>query len=495
MKIFACRGPILALLFFVTALPGLLIFATLVPFGEVADEPAQALRAQGLISGQFVGHRAPELPGSPNIGAGFDADPAMLEASLMPRGGKIMVDALTLTKSYDVRWSRTKHFLSISPLAIYAPVFYIPASAGIAIARAAGMRPYRAALFARLFNVLAYLSVGTAALLLARHGEATLLAVLLVPMSLNLAASLNEDGLIIASSALAAALISRSWAPAEPGSIISANTARALAAVTMFCICIVKPPYLPLVFIGLLPMRDIFSAGSCAGARALLWRRASPILIITICVTAWFAWTMATISEPSYFAPRPAGPLLPGVHPATFSHTDPLWQIRVLAADPFRIISLPINSFIADPLFWEMVGVLGWLDVILPQWMYNLWYDVSFIIAGGAALAIVQLTLKKQLTVSGILNSLFICLLIFAAFIAIYLSQYLVWTDVGAAHVGGPQGRYLLPLVPFLALALPELKFPPFMKANWLIPLVPLAAGLICLAEYPALLLRSYYLH
>lgn len=33
------------------------------------------------------------------------------------------------------------------------------------------------------------------------------------------------------------------------------------------------------------------------------------------------------------------------------------------------------------------------------------------------------------------------------------ISQYLTWTNVGENRIDGPQGRYLLPLVPLFVLA------------------------------------------
>jgi hypothetical protein len=43
---------------------------------------------------------------------------------------------------------------------------------------------------------------------------------------------------------------------------------------------------------------------------------------------------------------------------------------------------------------------------------------------------------------------------------AVYLSQYLIWTHVGLDRIDGPQGRYLLPIIPMLVLALPRLPLP-----------------------------------
>ena len=66
-------------------------------------------------------------------------------------------------------------------------------------------------------------------------------------------------------------------------------------------------------------------------------------------------------------------------------------------------------------------------------------------------------------------------LLVGAAALSIFVLQYLSWSPIGGRTIEGVQGRYFLPLVPFLGLVLPRgrIRLP-----SW---------ALVALCAYPAL--------
>ncbi len=472
--------------FLAIALPSLIIFATLVPYGGVADEPAQSMRAQAILNGEFVGHRVTIVTPDHEIQrhAGVDADPALLFAAITPHGFDLTVPAAILSKAHQQPWTGHPIFMEISPLAVYAPVFYLPGAAGLAAAHRLGFSPYHAALLARLCNAASYLLTGALALALARRARAVMFGVLTVPISFNLAASLSQDGLIIATSVLAAACLSRAYeAPQRDLGY------RVGAALALLAVAIVKPPYLILALGLLLPLPAPFRGRA---ARRVLLARAAIIAAVALPVIAWFGWTMAHVSAPTYFAPRPIGPLLAGPHPALLDHTDPLLQIRVLLQAPWRIVTLPFHTFSLNPLWRELVGKLGWIDLILPGFMYHMWgYGAS--LAALAALASPRTAMQPpRLGVSG---STVLALAVVATFLAIYISQYLVWTMVGAPQIDGPQGRYLLPLLPFLGLALPKFRFAYGGQVAGLLSLGVIISAMAGLCILPYVLATAYYLN
>jgi uncharacterized membrane protein len=74
-------------------------------------------------------------------------------------------------------------------------------------------------------------------------------------------------------------------------------------------------------------------------------------------------------------------------------------------------------------------------------------------------------------------------------------SVYLTWIQVGAAHNDSMQGRYLLPLVPMLALMLPRWGIPGgrlLRLAGLALPALAALAGMIVI---PNLIVSVYYLH
>ena len=65
---------------------------------------------------------------------------------------------------------------------------------------------------ARLCMLAAFLVLGGVALYVAAYGEALLFCVLLMPMTLSLAGSLNQDGILIGLACLSAAAMTRDFA-------------------------------------------------------------------------------------------------------------------------------------------------------------------------------------------------------------------------------------------------------------------------------------------
>jgi uncharacterized membrane protein len=427
-------------------------------------------------------------------------DRAIVLAATKPMNGSIMETAAAMSNKHRIPWLHDNHFMSAPPLAIYAPIFYIPGAIGIDIARHLYLSPYHAGQFGRLADSFVYLLLGTIALMVARRAQAVLLAVLILPMSLNLAASLNQDGLIIATSVLAAALISRSWhdLPAG-GSLLSLPTTWA-AAGALLCIALVKPPYLMLAATLLLPSQTWFQAFRQKRIRKEVLFRLLLVAGVAVITIAWFAWDMTHVSALIYFwPPRPVGPLLKGIHAATLDHTSPALQLHILLAKPIRVFSLPLATFAQNPLWTEMVGVLGWLDIVLPNTLYNLWYDAALLACLAALFSPRAGRAWQDFSARDIpaelCDTVLILVFVFLTFILIYISQFLDWTVVGNAFIEGPQGRYLLPLLPFIGLAIPRINFP---GSAWLqagLTCLVVVPGIVGLLVLPDLMLQAYYLH
>jgi uncharacterized membrane protein len=486
---------LLPFLFLLVALPSTLMLTLLVPYGEVADEPTHAGRALALCHAQFIGHRVSENDPTlgPIVDSGVSVDRAIVLAATKPMNGSIMETADALSHKHRIPWLHDNHFMSAPPLAIYAPIFYIPGAIGIDIARHLYLSPYHAGEFGRLADSFVYLVLGTIALIVARRAQAVFLAVLILPMSLNLAASLNQDGLIIATSVLAAALISRSWHDLPAGGAMLSLPSTWAAAGALLCIALVKPPYLLLAATLLLPSQTWFQAFRQKRVRKEVLLRLMLVGGAALITIAWFAWDMTHVSALIYFwPPRPVGPLLKGIHAATLDHTSPALQLQILLAKPIRVFTLPLNTFAQNPLWTEMVGVLGWLDIVLPQPLYNLWYDAAFL-AGLAALFAPRAA--RGWHAAELCDSVLILMFVFLTFILIYISQFLDWTVVGNAFIEGPQGRYLLPLLPFIGLAIPRINFPGSAWIQAGLTCLVVIPGIIGLVVLPNLMLQAFYLH
>lgn len=467
---------VLALLFVLVALPTGASLALLTPPGQVADEPAHVLRAGSLLHGQLIGRRAPyTMPdGVERIMGGVDVDPALLavlEGPGWPRLERERVERLRA-----VRWEGKRQFFQVPNVAIYMPVFYAPAALGLAAAKLYGAGPYQAVRAGRLVNVLCTVLMGAAALLLARRGHALLFCALTFPMTLSLAASFNQDGLLIGSCALAASLLTRTdsrrswWA----------------AASILGCVAAVKLPYAPLLAALLLPLpppRELLR-------RDGLPRRVGIALLVALPGLLWTAYALRYVSSPFMWPPYEAGPLWPGARPAPFDTTDPLAQLSVLLAGPLRVVTVPWNTLSHDQMLLpSAVGILGWLNVSLPGFMYAAWG-----VAVAAGLLCDLLAPRARDASSGFGGAALMLLAGALCVWGIYLSQYLTWTPVGKATVDGPSGRYLLPILPFLATNLPRaaLPFGGVLRAACLA--LPVAAAVAGVVVLPMVIVAEFYL-
>jgi uncharacterized membrane protein len=459
---------LLAAIFLLIALPTCLMFAVLVPPGQVADEPGHIARAAGLLDGHPAGERRRDIQpdGRVLLLSGIEVDPNLWhDTFILHPGGTERMDATRLAEHRLLGWSRDRIFAEIGSIAVYFPVFYLPAAAGLGVAKWLGATPYDAVVVGRLCAALCFMLLGAAAIALARRGNALIFCLLCAPMTLSLGASFNQDGLLIPASALAASLATRNAARARFG-----------AAVLIGCVATVKLPYLPLVALLLVQ----------PGTTML--RRVGLAALVSLPALAWTGFALATISAPVLRQAYAAGPLWPGDPAAIFTATDPLAQLRVLLADPLLVLSLPAAAILHDPwLLRQGIGVLGWLNVELPNRFYRIW-ELAL------ACAVLADLLVRRDPGPSLRASALLAVAVLAAVWGIYLSQYLTWTGVGFDRIGGPSGRYLLPLVPLVAIGLPRIL--PVARprmAAWAMA-VPVGVAVCGLAVLPAIVVWAYYL-
>jgi len=431
-------------------LPLCLLLAILVPLGEVADESAHLLRAVALLDGQIVGHRETVTysDGLTRSAAGVTLDPAweILSRGRPPAPHRNPVPDPSPAPGHPA-------FLPLYTIGTYFPGFYVPAALGIGTGQVLRLSRPEAAMLGRLANAAAYGALGLLALGLARRGRALLFGTLMVPMSLSLAASFNQDALMIAACALAAALLTgdSAWR-------------RRLAAGLIALVVLAKPPYAAIAAMLLVPLPPRFWASP------VFWRRMSTTVLVVLPGALWILYTTLFVATPVPRFAYEAGPLWTGPRPASFIGTDTRAQALVLLSHPWLLLSLPANCLFAFKhavlLAAGAIGIFGWHDKALPFPIYAAWVAGAIGLAG-LCRAIIR-PRWADLTLLG-----------FAAVLTawlIALSQYLSWTDVGEVRIYGPQGRYFLPLIPMLALAFEQVAPPP--RARWAFALAATVAAL-----------------
>ncbi len=421
--------------------PLLLALAVVTPPWQNPDEFAHMLRAVEVAHGGLFGYRAWGTTGGQSDPAIYDAYKPILGVAMHPEQ---RVSRAALAASGAVGWHRATIYTPY-PTVEYSPAFYLPAAAAYWVGYAASLSVNHTLLLARAANGAVFALIAGAALTRARRTRLPLLAILLLPTTLALGASANQDSPMLACTALVVAMLDRAIAEARDlrrGELW-------LSAVLLAAIGMARPPYAGFLLCLLLAARP----PAWAGLKALL-----------AAATVVLAWCVAVA-------------LLIVVRRG---HEDPHAQLAWLAADPARVPSViwaTARTFGADYVA-QTIGVLGWTDTRLP----------TPYIAGACGV----LALAGAAGTGGAARRpwLPLCGGLFAVF-SIFVLQYFTWTWPGQPYVTGVLGRYFLPIMMVLALAVP--------RVGWAARLVRPAAAAVAVQAivtpammFHALLLRYY---
>jgi len=473
----------LAWLFVLFSLPIVIFFDVTVPPGEVPDEPFHILRAASILNGEIIAHRV-TVPsnGTPVTIGGVYVDRQLLFAAsgLWPMTTGTKMTRTISDRLGTLRWTGNHDFIAAPNTAIYFPAFYVPAALGLGIARLAGVQPFHAIIVGRLVASLCFVLIGHFALLIARRCRLLLFVTLMVPISLSLAGSFSMDNGLIVFSVLASALLTRSEGGGKWAEVCFwlAGLALALAFAS-------KPPYLLFAILMLLPMRGHPVPGRSVRARV------GGFLLAVLPALLWSATGVRNVITPFPRADYHPGPLYPGDHNMVFCSTDPGAQFQVFLADPWRLFTMPVHAIMqqAAGLSREMIGVLGWNDIVLPSSIYLLWTA-----AFAAACFGDMLGDEDEKPGPAPLDAVIVLCAGIATTFVIFIFQYLTWASVGDAEILEVRGRYLLPILALMALAIPRIRFAGgkvWRTAFAAVPVVASAAGLLAL---PVAVVWRYYM-
>ncbi len=467
---------ILMALFLFCALPVTGLTALLTPPGQSPDEPAHMVRAAGLLDGQIIAHRATgtdPYTGKPYPVTGVLVDQGLAQVSFgadTPFDGHLVFSAANRQALLAQPPAHQLIFGEISNTGVYFPLTYLPATLGMGVANALGVRPYFALISGRLCMAAAYLGLGLLAIYLAAYGEALLLAVLLLPMALFLAGTLNQDGVLLALTCLACALLTR-----------ATRRARLWGLAVFVAVLGSKQPYILLLATVLEPL---FAKG---------WpRRLGEVVVAALPVTLWVAVLAALTLVPSLKQPYHPGPLFTGDPNLLLDRTNAAANLHILLAQPSRFWTLP---WVTQEMFGrdklpQMIGMLGLLTIQMARPVYWLW-EIALLCAAAGLLFTSR---PAGLAGGRWRDGLFTLALMFLTYWLLNIVFYLSWTNVGMNWIDGIQGRYLLPMVPFLLFALPSLGRGP--RLGPVLMAMPAALmGVFDILYVPWLLVKNFYLH
>ena len=409
----------LPVLFLALGLPMVLFFALAVPPLQVPDEGNHLFRADQISRGELMGTRR-----GGEIGGAVSAPLVRLVDSIEANG------KVALGGSADLWTART--FKSFPNTVPYGPAAYLPQAVALALARWSGVSALTAFYWARILNGLMALGLATMALQIVQRGRLLFFCLLSMPMPLFLMASLSQDALLIAGSALFLALASRVLSRSRPATVW---TAAGMVLLLVFLGC-GRPPYIVLgAFFLLKPLRDLEG-----GAGRL---RRGGLVALGVTFMLLLAWIGANH----------------GLQGGLRTDVSPKGQLCFLAGHLGAVPQIAVNSLRHRGLILGMFGILGRLDLLLPQPFYP--------IALASMLAAYLADVKVKDGLSGCERWLVAGALLLGGLL-IHGILYLTWTPVGALGVEGVQGRYLIPLALAAVFAMPNFsKIPAPVQAGF----------------------------
>ena len=279
-------------------------------------------------------------------------------------------------------------------------------------------------------------------------------------MSLSLFAAVSQDGALIAASALGSVTLARLVNERSQFKCHYVVT----ASITTALLVLGRPPY-------------AFIAGVFLLIQTLSMR--SRLLYLSGTLLPATTWSLLAS-------------LFTSINTEAHRGVHPLQQLTGLLSHPGHVQRL-IEHALSDKqgmeglsFYKEFVGVLGWIDVVLPTWFY--------VMSGVALCSAMCIRLSEENATKTLVTRVISAYLILLSVGAVFLIEYLTWTPVDLPWIEGVQGRYFIPLALFVPLTLPKIASPLFGKVCAL--LRP------CIMTYPFLssvvavvcVVRRYYL-
>ena len=407
---------ILASLFVLYGLIAVAITAFVVPPFQHPEEVNHLMRASQLAGGHLMGLRfLDQKPGQQTrLTAGGMVDPAIASAA-RPFVPLIFHPEIRVTRAMwapQAHWSNSTELHAFPNTVVYPPFFYAPAALAILAGRATRMTIVQTLITARILTGLAAILIGAVAIALAETAAVWIFTVLLLPMSMDIMASLSQDGLMVACSALAGALLLRTLQNTSH----RRNTAFVTLTVLLGLVAMARPPY---IVLAALPL----------AARTIPWRKR--LLAAAVSAAGVIAWSALT------------GAMDLTNIGVTFG-ADPQAQMAIFYAHPLAFAPVLWRTLCGGwfGLLQQAIGYLGWEDTALPP----AYYACAIAALGVAAIGSITSPLPNAAQpVSTPARTLILAALLLAS-LGIFASLYVIWTRPGFPWVGGVEGRYFLPL-------------------------------------------------
>jgi uncharacterized membrane protein len=128
-------------------------------------------------------------------------------------------------------------------------------------------------------------------------------------------------------------------------------------------------------------------------------------------------------------------------------HFDPLWKLAYMWEHPlhFPLAAWTALTVWGDRLWQELIGILGWQDILLRPWTYSV-LTMLLLLASLQKLNLDGVVRARVAVLAG--------LAVLGYVLTVYLIFFLTYTPLNVDHVRGVQGRYFVIALPTAAIFL-----------------------------------------
>jgi uncharacterized membrane protein len=413
------------ILFLLLALPIYLAFALITPAFHTPDEHQHLFRAWQFSEGHVIAERrGDEVGGVLPGGLGLAAAPEI--GSLEPHAARPLPKRpFTKVRSTAATEAPARYY-NFFGSSIYSPAGYGPQVVAVWVGKATGLSVENIVRLGRVLNALLAITLFAAAIRLTPWGSSVFLYVGLFPMTAASAAALGQDGLINSGGCLLAALGLRA-------AVAGCWTVRARmgALLLVSALTLSKIVYLPLALVGGWLRRK----GAIRETGLLFLSCLVPALLTIL----WLSSSQAAEVDHLAAVP-PAGE-----------------RVASWIAEPSLLFAPLLSAFSTLPgLLGDTVFTFGWLSIgpIVPAQALCASALLCLFLAGGSERAGPSTVMRLWLIALGGGIAVGIC-----------LALLLTFTPAGSVGVSGLQGRYFIPTMALLLLALlPRRSFLPLAE-------------------------------
>ncbi len=308
------------------------------------------------------------------------------------------------------------------------PLAYLPQAIGISIARVLGLNTLWLISLGKLCNLLFYTVMCAAALMIIPAGRKILAGVMLLPETLLLAGSMSYDVYVLALSYVYIALI---FNMREYG------CGRVKIALSSVLVIAALAPCKLIYALLLLLLAVLLPAKGASGRERRIY------IALVLCSTAAVGLSMYVVNAATIGNYAAADERI-----ITWADEAQGYTVSYLLHRPMELIDICYKSVLMKTGNWyaTMFGLyLGNQDPVL---------NVPYPIIGLCTGALCMTAAGSKLRLSGYNRA--VCLVSFAIVMAALMGSMLIaYTPMSSVYIEGVQGRYLLPVLPLLLMAVP----------------------------------------